>query len=275
MIVAAYQMSPAAGDVARNLAAIERAAEAATEQGARVMVAPELATTGYGAGDAILTLAEPADGPQVAAIAAAAERLGIAIVFGFAERDGGDVYNSAAFVSPDGWVRIHRKRYLFGPYEKALFRPAAALSRPFAFEGATVGMLICFDVEFPEAVRALTVAGADLLLVPTAQPAGAPADFAVEKMIPTRAFENGVTVVYADLAGRDDRFAYAGQSVISFADGSDGARAGRDGEALLFATIDPAVALRARRDNDYLVELAALAAGEGDDRPVPPSGVAA
>ncbi|MGA0531673.1 nitrilase-related carbon-nitrogen hydrolase [Hansschlegelia sp. KR7-227] len=258
MIVAAYQMVAACGGVAANLAAIERAAEAAAGQGARILVAPELAITGYGAGDAIRALAEPVDGPQLTALSSVARRLGIALAFGFAEREGTTIYNSAAFLSPDGWMRTHRKVFLYGAYEKALFTAAKTLSGPFAFEGATVGMRVCFDVEFPESVRALALAGADLVLAPTALPAGPGSDFIARTMAPTRAFENGVTLVYADHAGRDGAFSYAGQSVIAFADGREGARAGAEGEALLVAAIDPAAALRARTENDYLGELAAV-----------------
>ncbi len=257
MIVAAYQMVAAAGDVPANLAAIENAAERAAARGARVLVAPELATTGYGAGDALRTLAEPVDGPQVARLAASARRLGLAIATGCAERAGDRLHNSAVFLSPQGWSRIHRKRFLYGDYEKALFTPADGLSEPFRFEGATIGMRVCFDVEFPETVRPLALAGADLVLAPTALPASGASDFIARTLIPARAFENALTLIYADHAGRDAAFSYAGQSVIALADGREGARAPADGEALLVAGIDPETAAPARAENDYLGELRA------------------
>jgi predicted amidohydrolase len=258
MIVAAYQMTPALADAPANVAAIAKAAEAAAARGARILVAPELATTGYGAGDAIRALAEPVDGAQIGALTAAAKRADLAIVVGFAERDGADLYNAAAFITPQGQVTVHRKRFLYGPYEKSLFKAAPDLSAPFRFEDAVVGMRICFDVEFPESVRALTQAGADLILTPTALPNGPAAGFTAAKLVPTRAFENGVTVVYVNHAGRDPLFSYAGLSVIAFADGTEGGRAGSEGEALLVAEIDPAVAAAARVENDYLGELATL-----------------
>ncbi|HVI28732.1 nitrilase-related carbon-nitrogen hydrolase [Hansschlegelia sp.] len=257
MIVAAYQMIAAAGDVAANVAAIEDAAERAAAQGARILVAPELATTGYGAGDAIRSLAEPVDGPQLSRLSAAAKRLGLAIVTGFAERNGGRLYNAAAFLSPAGWTKIHRKQFLYGDYEKALFAPADGLSEPFRFEDATIGMRVCFDVEFPEAVRPLALAGADLILAPTALPASPGSDFVARTLIPARAFENAVTLVYADHAGSDAAFCYAGQSVIALADGGEAARAPAEGEALLMAAIGPEAAARARAENDYIGELRA------------------
>ena len=98
MRIAALQMQAEAGDPAANLALIDKAAREARAGGAALLIAPELALPGYGAGEAIRALAEPADGRQVAALRASAATNGIAILAGFAERDGDTVYNSAVFV---------------------------------------------------------------------------------------------------------------------------------------------------------------------------------
>ena len=98
MRIALLQLQAEAGNVAANLAAIDRAAREAKAEGAALLIAPELAVTGYGAGDAITALAEPRDGQQVAALRDSARKNGIAILAGFAERDGDTVYNSAVFV---------------------------------------------------------------------------------------------------------------------------------------------------------------------------------
>ncbi len=95
MRLAAFQMVARMGDVAANLAMIADAAAEASRRGAALLVAPELATTGYGAGDLIRSLAEPADGPQVASIARMAAVNNITVVAGFAERVGERIYNSA------------------------------------------------------------------------------------------------------------------------------------------------------------------------------------
>jgi 5-aminopentanamidase len=107
-------------------------------------------------------------------------------------------------------------------------------------------------VEFPELVRELALAGADLILVPTALPQSTGAAFIARSLVPTRAFENGAFVAYADHCGRDARVAYQGLSVIAAPDGSEPARAGAAEPALLMATIEPAAHDEARRANPYL-----------------------
>ena len=108
---------------------IAEAAAEASRRGAALLVAPELATTAYGGGDLIRSLAEPADGPQVAAIAEMAALNNIAIVAGFAEREGERIYNSAVLVEPSGGRAIYRKCHLYGDYERRLFTPGDQLPR--------------------------------------------------------------------------------------------------------------------------------------------------
>jgi predicted amidohydrolase len=257
MRIAALQMMALAGNVAANLAEIEASAGEAAAAGAALLVAPELALTGYGAGDAIRELAEPADGPQLARLAAMARRHGVALVAGFAERDGAALYNSAALVEPSGRREIYRKRQLFGGYERAFFTPGDEPSRLAEIGGAKAGLLICYDVEFPEAVRALARRGADLVLVPTALPESAHAAVIAETIVRARAFENQAAVVYANHAGADARFAYAGRSAIVMPDGHDAARAPPAGRHVLLAEYDPSAFAASRAENPYLADLRA------------------
>jgi predicted amidohydrolase len=252
MRVAAFQMVARKGEVAANLAMIAAAAVEAKAKGASLIVAPELATTAYGSGDLIRSLAEPADGPQVAALGAMAATHDIAIVAGFAERAGDRIYNSAALVQPSGRRTIYRKCHLYGDYERRLFTPGDQPPVVLDVGGLKVGILICYDVEFPEAVRHLALAGSELILVPTAQPDTPDAPFIAEKIVPVRAFENGIAIVYADHAGGDERFTYAGRSGITFPDGSDAARAPASGPALLVADYAPENFAHCRAANPYL-----------------------
>ena len=254
MRLAVFQMIARPGDVAANLAMIAQAARDAQAAGAELVVAPELATTGYGAGDAIRELAEPADGAQVAQFAAAAAEAGVAIVAGFAERAPDGIYNSAAFIDPSGRRSIYRKCHLYGGYERALFTPGDAVPSVLPFNGLKVGMLICYDVEFPEAVRCLALQGADVILVSTAQSEGSDALVITEKTVPVRAFENGVAIVNADHAGADSHCTYAGGSCIVMPDGSDAARAGRSEAAVLVADYEPRRFDRWRAANPYLAD---------------------
>ena len=116
-------------------------------------------------------------------------------------------------------------------------------------------MLICYDVEFPENVRRLAEAGADLVAVPTALPASDHAAFISGSMIPVRAFENQVHLAYVNHCGADRNFAYAGLSRIAAPDGRTLAVADAS-PALLFADIEPAAFAAAREANPYLEDLA-------------------
>jgi predicted amidohydrolase len=254
MRIAALQMNAAAGDPAANLYRIERAAAEAAKDGARLLVTPELAVTGYGAGDAFAELAEPADGPTARGVAALAQRYGIAIIAGFAERASEGVYNSALFVDGDRAPLVYRKSHLYGPYERRHFVPERPSAVSFELGGLRCGMLICYDVEFPENVRRLAQAGVQLVLVPTALPAGDHAELIARRMIAVRAFENQIFVAYVDHCGSDGRFAYAGLSTIAAPDGRLLAQAGT-AEAMLFADVDPASFAESIAANTHLADL--------------------
>jgi len=110
------------------------------------------------------------------------------------------VYNSAAVIGPAGTVLgQYRKTHLFGDFERAAYAPGKSFCQPFSLGGFSLGLLICYDVEFPEAVRATALAGADLILIPTALTP----EYAVvpELIVPARALENQVFVAYCNHAG--------------------------------------------------------------------------
>jgi predicted amidohydrolase len=237
MRVAALQLQPAGPQA--NLARIGQAARAAAGFGADLLVTPEMGLTGYAIWEDIPRLAEPRDGKMVASIAELARSHGIAIVAGFPERDGETIYNSAVLAQPDGALTIYRKCHLYGPLEKAAFTASDRLPAITAIAGIKAALLICYDVEFPEMVRAATLAGAELVLVPTALPRGAAGERVSQSMIQTRAYENHVFIIYADLCGEENDTPYHGGSVIAAPDGQVLARAG-DEEALLMTALDPA-----------------------------------
>ncbi len=255
MKIAALQMQSISGDVQANLARIERAAIDAAKSGAELLITPELCITGYGAGDAIIALAEPVNGNQIKALQTVSSANGIAIIAGFAERDGVDVYNSAAFINGENKPAIYRKSHLYGDYERSLFKPAKPVNCVVEMGGLKFGMLICYDVEFPENVRRLALGGVDAILVPTALPAGPSGTFIANHMIQVRAFENQIFIAYINHAGADDRFTFVGLSRIAAPDGSLLAACGNDVEQLIFADIDPAVFTTSIDGNPYLRDL--------------------
>lgn len=255
MKLAGLQMRSVGGDIAANLALIEGAAAEAAGKGATLLVTPELGVIGYGAGEVILKLAQPVDGPIVQQLQRMSRSLGIAIIAGFAEREGNAVYNSAVHVDGDGEPTLYRKSHLYGDYERSLFTPAAPSTRLFEHDGVNCGMLICYDVEFPENARRLALAGADAVLVPTALPAGWSGTFIAEHMIQTRAFENQVFVAYVNHCGSDAMFSFAGSSRIASPDGQVLAKANSADEALIVAEVDPQAFTISRAENTYLKDL--------------------
>ncbi|ASY70041.1 hydrolase [Sinorhizobium fredii] len=255
MKLAALQMRSVGGDIAANLARVEGAAAEAAAAGATLLVTPELGITGYGAGDDIPALAEPSNGPIVEALQRMSRDSGIAIIAGFAEREGAAVYNSAVHVDGDVEPTVYRKSHLYGDYERSLFMPAEPSTRLFEHRGVACGMLICYDVEFPENVRRLASAGADAVLVPTALPAGWSGTFITDHMIQTRAFENQVFVAYVNHCGSDAMFSFAGLSCIASPDGQVMAKANSADETLIFADIDPATFAISRAENTYLKDI--------------------
>lgn len=231
----------------------------ASQQGAALLIAPELALTSYGAGDALTDLAQPADGPWVTTLAAAAQEIGITLIAGFPERDGATTYISAMTVFADGRPpTIYRKAFLYGDYEKALFNPNGPTSDLIDLNGLKIGVLICFDVEFPECARALARKGADLIAVPTALAQMPGSDFVAQTVIPVRAFENQVFVAYCNHADTDAAYTYQGLSSIAAPDGALLAAAPVAGETLIYAEIDPDAYAASRQINTYLDELTAL-----------------
>lgn len=256
MKIAALQMQAVPGDIEANLARIASAAKEAAAGGARLLIAPELAVNGYGAADAFARHASPADGELVAQLAAIARENGLALVAGFAEKHGDAVYNSAVFTDGIGTNAVYRKTCLYGDYERQWFRAEAAATVQVKFSGLNLGLLICYDVEFPENVRRLALAGVDLVIVPTALPRGASGTFIAEHMIQVRAFENQVFVAYVDHCGDDGLFAYAGLSRIAAPDGTVLAAAPAEGEALIFAEIESGGYAVSKAENTYLRDVA-------------------
>ncbi|MEW2048578.1 carbon-nitrogen hydrolase family protein [Streptomyces sp. NPDC005476] len=250
MRTALLQSSGRPGSVAENLKVLDEAADRAAAAGAGLLAVPEMFLTGYAIGDDIARLAEPADGDSADAVARIAGRHGLAIAYGYPERDGGTVYNSAQLISADG-ARLanYRKTHLFGCFERDHFRPGEQQVVQAELNGLTVGLMICYDVEFPENVRAHALAGTDLLLVPTAQMH--PFQFVAESVIPVRAFENQLYVAYVNRVGQEGGFEFVGLSTLAGPDGVARTRAGR-GEELVFADADPVALAASREMNPYL-----------------------
>ena len=191
-----------------------------------LVVLPELCTTGYAFADEsqVRELGEPADGPTVSRWQELAATLEIVIVGGFCECGGGaPPRNSAAIVDADGTVSIYRKAHLWDR-EQLLFvagdRPAPVV--PTAI--GRLGVAVCYDAFFPEAMRTLALAGADVIAVPmnspVVEPPGRTRPLAVEIVLALAASNaNRVFVAQADRIGAERGIEWAGASVICDPDG--------------------------------------------------------
>ncbi|MFI8931854.1 carbon-nitrogen hydrolase family protein [Streptomyces sp. NPDC053474] len=247
---ALLQSSGRPGSVAANLKVLDGAAARAAAAGARLLVTPEMFLTGYAIGDDVPRLAEPADGEAADAVAETAVRHGVAIAYAYPERDGEHVYNAVQLIGADGTrLANYRKTHLFGCFERDHFTPGEQPVVQAELDGVRIGLMICYDVEFPENVRAHALAGTDLLLVPTAQMH--PFQFVAESVVPVRAFENQMYVAYVNRVGHEDEFEFVGLTTLAGPDGVARARAGR-GDELVFADADPEFLAASREANPYL-----------------------
>ncbi|MFJ4064183.1 carbon-nitrogen hydrolase family protein [Pseudomonas sp. NPDC089996] len=255
MRIALFQGAPNPLDVPGNLQRLRHQAQLAAESGAQLLVCPEMFLSGYNIGLAqAQRLAEADDGPSAMAVVEIAQAHRIAIAYGYPERtDDGAIYNSVQLIDAHGRSLCnYRKTHLFGELDRAMFSPGADHFPVIELEGWKVGMLICYDIEFPENARRLALAGAELILVPTANMT--PYDFVCQVTVRARAQENQCYLVYANYCGAEDEIQYCGQSSIIGPDGSLMAMAGRD-ECQLLAELSRERLERGREAFPYLTDL--------------------
>jgi predicted amidohydrolase len=251
MRIACFQGPEQANVPAGNLAHLARVANRARKASAALVITPELFLTGYAIGrEAVHRLAEPMNGPSIGTAREIARTEAVALIVGFPERDGDNVYNTAVAIGEDGAIiASYRKTHLFGDVDREQFAVGGAEPGIFEIGGIKAGLLICYDVEFPENVRAHALNGADLVIVPTALMR--PFDVVAHVVVPSRAYENQLFVAYVNRCGREGSFDYCGLSCVVGPDGSDLARAGRD-EELIFADLDRDALKESRRINSHL-----------------------
>ncbi|MEM7067774.1 MAG: carbon-nitrogen hydrolase family protein [Pseudomonadota bacterium] len=224
----------------------DRLSAAIKGKGIDLVVCPELFISGYNVGIELTEQSDSSQGWHYQLMSEIACQNETGIIYGYPEREGNILYNSAACISPVGkLIANHRKRANSpGSFEEDYFTPADGMTI-FTYEGMKVAVVICYEVEFPESIRQAACNGAQLVAVPTAL-----VDkwrVVAERVVPTRAFENGVWVAYANHAGEENGFTYLGGSRIVDPDGVEAAKAGSS-EELIVADIskDAVAAAQAR-----------------------------
>ncbi|WP_223549743.1 nitrilase family protein [Pseudomonas sp. A-B-19] len=243
-VVACCQLAPKIGDLAYNRTLTERAIRQAALQGAQVVVLPELVQSGYLFADRIeaLSLAETTEGPIVQLWQVLARELNLVIVGGFCERLPSDeLANSAAMIDANGLRAVYRKAHLWDA-EKDIFTAGDAPPPVVETVHGRLGMLICYDLEFPEWVRLPALAGADLLCAPVNWPDGPrpqterPAEVL---RVQANASVNRMFIAACDRYGHERGVGWVQGSVIVDADGYPLAGpAEQGGEQMLLATLN-------------------------------------
>jgi predicted amidohydrolase len=237
---AAIQMKPTLLDPEANLEKIINMTHQASTFGAVVAVFPECAITGYSlSAEEAHEIAELIPGPRTQLLSDSCREAGLsAVMVGTLEKDSqGNVFNSAALVGPDGLIARYRKTHL--PY-LGVDRYLAAgdtLSGPWDTSAGRVGMLICYDLRFPEPARVLSLNGAQAILLSTAWPYAA--TLYPEFMAQSRAAENSVFLVAANRVGEERGTRFLGRSMIIGPDGKKLAEASEDSEEILCVEIEP------------------------------------
>ncbi|MGQ1798006.1 nitrilase-related carbon-nitrogen hydrolase [Kocuria oceani] len=251
MKIAVLQAEATVLDLEANLRVVDDAARRARQDGADLLLTPELFPCGYSP-ELVRQRLTAEDLRLIAERAAAiARRHGIALVYSAPREGAGGRWHIAATLLDDAGraVLSYDKVHLFGEEERRAFASAEDAPQVVEHGGLRVSLLICYDVEFPESVRAASDQGAELLLVPTALGAGFAA--VPNILLPARALESQVVIAYANHCGTESGLEFGGESVVAGADGSLLAHAGT-GLDLVHAVVDSALVAAARERVPYL-----------------------
>jgi predicted amidohydrolase len=238
--IAAVQMDCQFADKTKNLDAIRAQLREAAGNGAKLVIFPECALTGYCFESLAEAMphAEPIPGPGTQVIAEDCAKLGVWAVVGMLEGIAGALFNACCLIGPNGIVGTYRKVHL--PF-LGVDRFTTPGNQPFAVHdigGLRIGMNICYDGSFPEAARCLMLLGADLIVLPTNWPTGAIAT--ARTLIPARAMENHVYYAAVNRVGIERGFKFIGMSRILNCVGEFLAVSENEQPTILYADIDPA-----------------------------------
>jgi predicted amidohydrolase len=240
--VAVVQIDPHLADKEHNLALIEEYTAWAAGREAEVVIFPECAVSGYvfESLDEALEVAEPIPGPASDRIAAAAAESGLYLIAGMLERAGDRCFNAAVLAGPGGIKAVYRKSHTLCLGVDRFTTPGDI---PYAVHDlpiGRIGLLICYDLRFPETVRLLALQGAQLIALPTNWPEAS--SIQADIFTRARAAENRVFVLAADRVGEERGARFLGRSQIVAPNGTVLAEASRDGSEMLVCDVDPSEA---------------------------------
>jgi predicted amidohydrolase len=245
--LAAVQIQPILLDPEQNLKKIIRVIFEASRLGAEVIVFPKCALSGYDLSlDEAQAVSETIPGSATNQIIEACRDHHCIVAIGLLEKDNeGNIFNSAVLLSSDGLLGKYRKTHL--PYlgiDRFLTR-GDLINGPFDTVVGKIGLLICYDLRFPEPIRVLALKGAHLILVPTAWPKAA--TLYPEFMAQSRAAENSLYLVATNRIGEERGTHYLGHSLIVGVDGEKVAEGTDDQEQILIAEFEPSISENKKR----------------------------
>lgn len=235
-------------DKAGNLQRALDTMETAAAQGASLILFPEMFLTGYLIRNKLEELSESLeDGPALAALSAKAKALSMGVLMGLPLKNPtGKPYNAIVMIDRDGTIAgVQAKTHFFGGEEK-MFSPGEAL-QAFDTSFGRMGILVCYDGEFPETARSLALDGAKMICMCAANMT--PYEDYHFVYMRTRAMENRIYTLYCNYVGNEKRFHYCGQSGIFHPTGRILAEADQETPGLLYAPIDLA---DTTAEDDYL-----------------------
>lgn len=235
-----------AANVARGLASLDAAARAGAQLACYAELAFEWFHPQRPASADVRSLAEPLDGPTVAAFQQRARQLGIVTIINLFERDGDHTYDSSPVIDADGSLlgvtrMIHITEYACF-HEQGYYTAGDRGAPVFATKAGKIGVAICYDRHFPEYMRALALSGADLVVVPQAGATGEWPEGLYEGEMRVAAFQNGYYVALCNRVGQEDCLEFAGESFVCAPDGAVIARAAQGSDEILYADVDLASA---------------------------------
>ena len=239
--VALAQISCKRGDKEANIQKIEEYTARARQQNAELVIFPELSLTGYTIRDELYDLAEHVPGPSTTAIEKIAKKHEAFIVYGLPElsdKAQATIYNTAVLVGPQGFVGKYRKMYLPTHSifeEKRYFRPGYQTG-VFNTKLGKIGLIICYDIFFPEVSRLTRLEGAQLIICISASPAVRRGFF--ETLTAARAIENTAFLAYVNLVGIENGLQFWGGSRLLGPNGRVLAAAKYDEEDLVIGEVD-------------------------------------
>jgi predicted amidohydrolase len=230
------------GNKKENIETIRKNVTKAKAEGAQLVIFPELSLTGYVVRDQIFELAERIPGPATRIIEKLAREHQLHIVFGMpevSEKAQAVLFNSAVLVGPKGLIGKYHKMYLPTHSvfeEKRYFRPGYQVA-VFETTFGKIGLIICYDIYFPEVSRLTRLKGAQLIACISASPGPRRSFF--ETLTVARAIENNAFLAYVNMAGIQDGLQFWGGSRLVGPAGGIIAQAKYDEQDLVIAQIDP------------------------------------